>query len=103
MIGRERHSPYQRPPLSKALWKGTPEEDVWIDIAQQRVELILGRVARALDTERKSVTDDKRTVYTFDKLLLATGGTPRHLAWGGDDVIYYRTLDDYQRLRGLCE
>ena len=49
------------------------------------------------------MTDDNGTIYTFDKLLLAMGGTPRRFAWGGDDVIYYRTLGDYQRLRAFAE
>ena len=40
-------------------------------------------------------------VYTYEKLLLATGGTPRRLPFGGDRIIYFRTLDDYQRLRAL--
>jgi len=48
------------------------------------------------------VTDDQGTVHTFEKLLLATGATPRRLPFGGDQVIYYRTLDDYQRLRALA-
>jgi NADPH-dependent 2,4-dienoyl-CoA reductase/sulfur reductase-like enzyme len=103
VLGREQQRPYKRPPLSKALWKGTPLEDVWIDIAGQNIELVPGRTAKALDAERKRVTDDQGSVYTFDKLLLATGGTPRRFSWGGDDVIYYRTLDDYQRLRALSE
>jgi NADPH-dependent 2,4-dienoyl-CoA reductase/sulfur reductase-like enzyme len=103
VIGLDPHPPYQRPPLSKALWKGAPEKDVWIDIAQQNVELILGRQAQALDAVHKCVTDDQGTIYTFDRLLLATGGTPRRFGWGGDEVIYYRTLDDYQRLRALTE
>jgi 3-phenylpropionate/trans-cinnamate dioxygenase ferredoxin reductase component len=103
VLGLDPHPPYQRPPLSKALWKGAPEKDVWIDIARQNVELILGRQAQTLDAEHKRVMDDQGTSYTFDKLLLATGGTPRRFPWGGDDVIYYRTLDDYQRLRALTE
>jgi len=45
------------------------------------------------------VTDDKKEVYSFDKLLLATGGLPRRLPFGDDDIIYYRTLGDYRRLR----
>jgi NADPH-dependent 2,4-dienoyl-CoA reductase/sulfur reductase-like enzyme len=49
------------------------------------------------------VTDDRGIVYTFEKLLLATGGTPRRLPFGGDRVIYFRTLDDYRRLRQLAE
>jgi 3-phenylpropionate/trans-cinnamate dioxygenase ferredoxin reductase component len=103
VIGGEQHPPYQRPPLTKALWKGKKLESIWINTGRQGVELALGRKAHALDVEHKRVTDDNGTLYTFDKLLLATGGTPRRFAWGGDDVIYYRTLDDYQRLRALAE
>jgi NADPH-dependent 2,4-dienoyl-CoA reductase/sulfur reductase-like enzyme len=103
VIGLDSHPPYQRPLLSKGLWKGKPLERVWIDVGSQGVDLHLGRTAQALDAARKSVTDDQGTVYAFDKLLLATGGTPRRFAWGGDEVIYYRTLDDYQRLRLLTE
>jgi 3-phenylpropionate/trans-cinnamate dioxygenase ferredoxin reductase subunit len=103
LIGSESHPPYQRPPLSKALWKGKPLDRVWIDLSQQGVDRLLGRKVQALDVEHKRVTDDQGSQYRFDKLLLATGGTPRRLAWGGDDVIYYRTLDDYQRLRALAE
>jgi 3-phenylpropionate/trans-cinnamate dioxygenase ferredoxin reductase component len=76
---------------------------VWIDSAQQAVDLHRGRTAQALDPALKRVTDDQGASYTFDKLLVATGGTPRRFAWGGDDVIYYRTLDDYRRLRALTE
>ena len=37
------------------------------------------------------------TEYSYDKLLLATGGTPRRLQFDPPGVIYYRTFDDYQR------
>src|SRR6185437_14779883 len=33
----------------------------------------------------------------------ATGGTPRHLPFGQDSIIYLRTLDDYRRLRILAD
>jgi NADPH-dependent 2,4-dienoyl-CoA reductase/sulfur reductase-like enzyme len=103
VIGLDAHPPYQRPLLSKGLWKGKPLERAWITIEPQGVDLHLGRKVQALDVANKRVTDDQGTVYTFDKLLLATGGAPRRFAWGGDEVIYYRTLDDYQRLRALTE
>jgi 3-phenylpropionate/trans-cinnamate dioxygenase ferredoxin reductase component len=103
LIGLDSHPPYQRPPLSKGLWKGKPLDSVWIDVASQGADLHLGRAAQALDPALKRVTDDQGTVYTFDRLLLAMGGTPRCLPWGGDDLIYYRTLDDYQRLRLLTD
>ncbi len=73
LIGAEAQPPYKRPLLSKALWKGEPFAQVWIDIELQDVELFLGRQAQVLDAAGKQVTDDQGTVYTFDKLLLATG------------------------------
>ena len=42
------------------------------------------------------MTTDSGAVHTFDKLLLATGGTPRRLPFGGEDILYYRALDDYR-------
>jgi len=103
LIGAEAQPPYKRPLLSKALWKGEPFAQVWIDIDLQGVELFLGRQAQVLDAAAKQVTDDQGTVYTFDKLLLATGGTPRRFPWGGDQIIYYRTLADYRWLRSLTQ
>ena len=35
--------------------------------------------------------------------MLATGGTPRRLPFDDDQIIYFRTLSDYQRLRALTE
>ena len=29
LISAEPHPPYNRPPLSKALWKGEPEDSIW--------------------------------------------------------------------------
>lgn len=101
LIGADSHPPYDRPPLSKGLWKGTARESIWRKTDRQGVTLHLGRQAQTLDPSNKRVTDDQGTVYTFGKLLLATGGTPRRLSFSGDDIIYYRTLDDYERLRAL--
>ena len=47
------------------------------------VTLHLGRTARRLDPQGKRVTDDQGTVYGYGNLLLATGGTPRRLPFGG--------------------
>ncbi len=103
LIGAEPDPPYARPPLSKALWKGEPLDKVWRNTSEVGVDLHLGRRATTLDAQRKSVIDDVGASYTFDKLLLATGGTPRRLPFGGDQVIYYRTLNDYRRLHALAE
>lgn len=101
LIGAEPHPPYDRPPLSKKLWKGNPLESIWRHTESQGVALHLGRTVRRLDPQNKRVTDDQGTDYGYTKLLLATGGTPRRLPFGGEQIIYFRTLDDYQRLREL--
>jgi NADPH-dependent 2,4-dienoyl-CoA reductase/sulfur reductase-like enzyme len=99
LIGAEPHPPYKRPPLSKKLWAGKPVESVWLDVDQLGVDLHLGRTGRVLDLRHKRVIDDRGAEYGFDQLLLATGVTPGRLPVGGHRVIYFRTLDDYYRLR----
>ncbi|MDE2088402.1 MAG: FAD-dependent oxidoreductase [Gammaproteobacteria bacterium] len=103
LIGAEPDPPYNRPPLSKGLWKGRPLERIWRRTETLGVTLHLTRSARDLDPGRKRVLDDQGTEYRYDKLLLATGGRPRRLPFGGDEVIYFRDLNDYRRLRELAE
>jgi 3-phenylpropionate/trans-cinnamate dioxygenase ferredoxin reductase component len=102
LVSAEPHPPYDRPPLSKALWKGEPEEKIWRKTALTGAALHLGRRVTAIDPRGRSVTDDHGTIYRFKKLLLATGGAPRQLPLKTDQIIYYRTLDDYRRLRALA-
>ena len=102
LISAEPHPPYARPPLSKGLWKGDPESGIWKGTDSLGVELRLGRRVTALDPKKKAVTDDRGDVLSYDKLLLATGGTPRRLKFDTSQVIYYRTYDDYRRLRALA-
>jgi 3-phenylpropionate/trans-cinnamate dioxygenase ferredoxin reductase subunit len=103
LISSETHPPYDRPPLSKGLWKGKPLEKIWRGTDKQAAALHLGRTARSLDVKNNQVTDNQGTAYGYEKLLLATGGTPYRLPFGGNDIIYFRTLNDYERLRTLTE
>ena len=82
LISAESDPPYDRPPLSKALWKGKSLDSIWRNLRGQTVDIHLGRWAKAVDTERHTVLDDQQDVYTYDKLLLATGGSPRRLPFG---------------------
>jgi 3-phenylpropionate/trans-cinnamate dioxygenase ferredoxin reductase component len=102
LLGAEPHPPYNRPPLSKALWKGEPEESIWRNTEATGAALQLGRRAVGIDASAKTVTDDRGTIHGYKKLLLATGGTPRRLPLRSEQVIYFRTYDDYKRLRGLA-
>jgi 3-phenylpropionate/trans-cinnamate dioxygenase ferredoxin reductase component len=102
MVAAESHEPYARPPLSKGLWSGKEESSVFRGTPELGVDIHTGRRILSLDLGARTATDDTREAHSFEKLLLATGGTPRHLPAGANDVIYFRTLDDYRRLRGLA-
>lgn len=102
VLSAETQLPYDRPPLSKGLWTGKKKiDDIWRGLPGD-VAFHGGRTAVNLDLERKEVTDKEGERYRFEKLLLATGGKPRRLPFGGDNIIYYRSLSSYQRLRDLA-
>jgi len=103
LIGEELDDPYKRPPLSKSLWKGKPLDIIWQKVAEKTVTLHLGCVAKEVIPDQKRVIDSNGEVFSYGKLLLATGGKPRRLPFGGDAIIYYRTVADYRRLRTLTE
>jgi 3-phenylpropionate/trans-cinnamate dioxygenase ferredoxin reductase component len=103
LISMEADPPYDRPPLTKGLWKDKGLDSIWRSAAKQHAQLHLGRTVKSLDVKQKQVTDDQGTVYSFEKLLLATGGEPRVLPFGREKIIYYRTAADYRRLRALTE
>ncbi len=102
LVSAEPHPPYDRPPLSKALWKGESEEKIWRKTDTTGAVLHLDRRVTAIDPHGKKVTDARGDTYRYGKLLLATGGTPRRLKLDSEQVIYFRTYDDYRRLRALA-
>lgn len=103
MISSEPDKPYARPPLSKGMWKGRPFERIWRNTDALNVDINLGREVMELDPAAKLLRDDRGDEYQYDKLLLATGGSPIRLPFGDGKIIYYRTLGDYLNLRALAE
>jgi NADPH-dependent 2,4-dienoyl-CoA reductase/sulfur reductase-like enzyme len=103
LISAESDPPYNRPPLSKKLWKGKPLESIWRKTETLGVNLHLGRRVQSINPQNNSTVDDHGIVRTFDKLLLATGGTPRRFPFGAEQINYFRTFQDYQSLRALAE
>jgi NADPH-dependent 2,4-dienoyl-CoA reductase/sulfur reductase-like enzyme len=103
LISAEADRPYDRPPLTKGLWKDQGIDSIWRKAAVANAALHLGRKAETLSLWRRQVSDDEGATYSFEKLLLAPGGRPRRLPFGGDSIIYYRTFADYSRLRALAE
>jgi NADPH-dependent 2,4-dienoyl-CoA reductase/sulfur reductase-like enzyme len=102
LFGAEAHEPYVRPPLSKALWSGKDETSIFRGTPSLGVDVHPGRRIVGLDLDARTATDDAGASHSYEKLLVATGGTPRTLPGGDDAVIYYRTLDHYRQLRSLA-
>jgi 3-phenylpropionate/trans-cinnamate dioxygenase ferredoxin reductase component len=103
IVGAEPHAPYNRPPLSKGLWKGDPVDGIQRPTGETGAQVVVGRRIVHVDTAARRATDDAGAVYEYGRLLLATGGTPRRLRDAPEDVIYFRTFDDFRRLRGLAD
>ncbi|GAA3705384.1 FAD-dependent oxidoreductase [Zhihengliuella alba] len=98
--------PYDRPPLSKGYLLGEKSgEDILLSppdwFVENRVDLHAGRVREIRPDCGAVLLDDGREIAA-DRIVLATGGTPRRLPVpGGDlpDVLALRTRDDADRLR----
>ncbi len=103
LIGKESDPPYDRPPLTKGLWKGKNLDSIWRNTAEKGVDLHLGCEATRLEPDRHRVIDDAGNEYGYHKLLLATGGRPRRLPFGEQDVIYYRYAKDFRHLHMLAQ
>lgn len=100
IVGDEARAPYERPPLSKALWKDKTVESIDLGTAKSSgATMHLGRRIVALDRGAHTASDDQGDTYRYRKLLLATGSSPRKLPFDGERVIHFRTLDDYLALR----
>ncbi len=100
LVGEERVAPYARPPLTKGLWTGQEEASIWLP-PLEGVSLHTGTRVVAIDRASRRVALQGGETLGYERLLLATGGTPRRLPFGGDGVVYYRTVADYRRVRAL--
>ena len=104
----EPHLPYERPPLSKGYLAGEAEADSMLVhpaswYAEHDVEVRTGSRVDRIDADAHTVTADGAT-EPFDRLLIATGASPRHLAAAdesGAPVAYLRTREDSDRLRSM--
>ncbi|MGC8595704.1 MAG: NAD(P)/FAD-dependent oxidoreductase [Candidatus Kryptoniota bacterium] len=103
IFSEEKDPPYNRPPLSKSLWKGESINSIWRRTLDYNVEFFPSTSVVAIDPLKKVIKTATGDIHYYERLLLATGGKPRKLPHGGDDVIYFRTIEDYRRLSTLSK
>src|SRR5690606_10031476 len=106
-IAAEEHEPYIRPPLSKGFLAGKESLDAvyahpteWY--TQNRVEVLTGTKVFGVDSIAHTVALAEGTSLHYDRLLLATGSSPRILTSDGAElagVHYLRTIDDSNALK----
>jgi 3-phenylpropionate/trans-cinnamate dioxygenase ferredoxin reductase subunit len=107
LVGAERHNPYIRPPLSKEYFAGKDEKSSIFVHPQEwyrdnAIEVTTGVRATELHPDAHELTLDDGHVLGYDRLLLATGATPRRLEVAGSEaagIHYVRTVEDSERLR----
>jgi 3-phenylpropionate/trans-cinnamate dioxygenase ferredoxin reductase component len=89
LIGNDPNPPYNRPPLSKGHWTGKSLDSIWRKTKERSVDPILDRTVLSIEPQKKSVQDNHGETFNYDKLLLATGGSPRKLPFGRENILYF--------------
>ncbi|MGP3970048.1 NAD(P)/FAD-dependent oxidoreductase [Streptomyces sp. 6N223] len=106
LIGDEPDRPYERPPLSKGYLRGKQDrETIFVHpprwYTDQDIDLRLDTTVTTIDRNRHAVTVSGGESIPYDKLLLATGASPRRLPVPGadlDGVLYLRRVGDCERI-----
>lgn len=105
LIGNEAHLPYERPPLSKDALVEAEAGPRTITTAEQlaaaEIRFLASAEATAIDRDARAVTLSNSQTIPYDRLLLATGASPRRLAMSGSwqHCAYLRTHEDALALR----
>lgn len=111
LLGDEAERPYERPPLSKDYLMGRSEKDkIYVHpegwYSEYQVDLRLHTRVTAVDAARHEVSTNRGEPIGYDKLLLATGSSPRRLTLRGADrhgVFYLRGFEDCEALKSALQ
>lgn len=107
ILSAEAEYPYKRPPLTKRFFTGEMSSEQLLLQApdyyrNNRIDMRRGCPVRSVDCSRHQLTDHKGVVYSYGKLLLATGAQPARLqvpGAGRQGVFTFRTRTDSAALR----
>jgi len=107
LLGEETERPYERPELSKGFLLGKkPAEKLYVHPADfyagHDIELRTSTTVTALDPGAHEVVLNRGERLGYDRLLLATGASPRRFPVAGGDlpgVVYLRRMGESDDLR----
>lgn len=107
IVSADNALPYERPPLSKGFLAGKDsEESIRINAEdfyrQHGIELRLNCKVSRVDLKGKHLVLDRGGELAFEKLVIATGASPRTLKIPGaklGNVFYLRSLSDSKAIR----
>ena len=111
LLGAESERPYERPPLSKEYLRGEAgREKVYVHedrfYEENEIDLRVRTSVAAIDAAAREAVLDSGERLAFDRLLLATGATPRKLSVPGHDlegIHYLRDVEDSDLLRSRLD
>lgn len=111
LIGQEPERPYERPDLSKDYLTGASDKErIYVHpqqwYADHDVELRLSTRATSIAPQARLVSLDRAGPIAYDKLLIATGASPRLLPVPGADPhreYYLRRVEDAQQLKFILQ
>ncbi len=101
LITNEPYPLYNRVALPPALKLKTPESKLFMKTMewheQRRICFLPSTTVTQVDFQARTVVTDQGQEFVYDKLLVATGGSPNHLDVPGSDadgICYFQLLDD---------
>lgn len=107
LVSEEKHLPYHRPSLTELIGDDSVEKraafylqpERWF--TEQRITLLRGVKATAVDREKRTVILSDGTTLSYDRLILAVGSKP-FVPMAGvlekENVFAVRTLDDARKV-----
>jgi 3-phenylpropionate/trans-cinnamate dioxygenase ferredoxin reductase subunit len=111
LIGEEPHTPYQRPPLSKAFMLGKQDREKILlrpetYYRDHDIRLMAGEKVAAIEPAARQVRLESGAAIPYDALVLAVGARNRKLPVPGaelEGVCYLRTLGEAAELKQRIE
>jgi len=111
LLAAEPYLPYHRPPLSKSAITAEPAPPPQLVLSAERyrelnIELLLGTPVAAIDPVRQMLRTRVAEDIHYQRLLIATGASPRRLSLPGGElpgVFYLHSLDDAEAIRTMAQ